>query len=233
MKKRWILLVLAPLLLMALIWNIKISRLEISGNSLYTNEEIEQLVFPTKMSRNTLFCFINTMRGKKESIPFVQDYSVSLLNPFKAEVIIYEKSIIGYVPYLGSNMYFDKDGVVVESSEKLLKRIPMVQGLSFKSVVLYKQLPVSEEKVFSYILKLTQLISTYGLEVDLIKLNTQRDTVLMIGEIEVVLGDSNHTDAKVAELHDILPNIEGMRGTLYLDSYTALDGNKMYTFKKK
>lgn len=233
MKKKWIFFILLPIFLMGLLWSIKISKLEISGNSLYTDEEIEQLVFPNKMSRNTLYCFINTMRGKKESIPFVQDYSVSLLNPFKAEIIIYEKSIIGYVPYLGSNMYFDKDGVVVESSEKLLKGIPMVQGLSFKSVVLYKQLPVSEEKVFSYILKLTQLISAYGIEVDLIKLNTQRDTVLMIGDIEVVLGDYSHTDAKIAELHDILPNIQGLQGTLYLDSYTALDGNKMYTFKKK
>ena len=32
------------------------------------------------------------------------------------EVIIYEKSVVGYVSYMSSYMYFDKDGIIVELS---------------------------------------------------------------------------------------------------------------------
>ena len=47
------------------------------------------------------------------------------------EIIIYEKSIVGYVSYMSSYMYFDKDGIVVESSSSQLDGVPWVTGLDF------------------------------------------------------------------------------------------------------
>ncbi len=35
---------------------------------------------------------------------------------------------------------------------------------------------------------------------------------------------------KVTELHDILPKLEGMAGTLYLDRYDETKGNVWYSF---
>lgn len=233
MKKRRLFIILIPIFLIALVLNLKISKVEVSGNSWYSAEEIEESIFPNELSRNTLFCMINKLRGKKKTIPFVQDYSIILNSPFEAELIVYEKSIIGYVPYLESNMYFDKDGVVVESSKKLLEGIPLIKGLQFNSAVLYKPLPVGNEKIFNYILHLTQLISVYKIDMDAIELESNGNATLIIGDIEVLLGNNKNIDEKISELHDILPEIKYMKGTLYLDSYTATDQNKMYTFKKK
>lgn len=44
---------------------------------------------------------------------------------------MYEKNIVGYVHYLGKNVYFDKDGIVVESSDQEIEGVPLIKGLTF------------------------------------------------------------------------------------------------------
>ena len=63
--------------------------------------------------------------------------------------------MIGYVEYLGTNLYFDKDGIVVESSSEILEGVPKISGLKFSEVTLYEKLPVEDDHVFQVILNLT------------------------------------------------------------------------------
>lgn len=42
--------------------------------------------------------------------------NVSILAPDTIKITVYEKALAGYVKYLDTYMYFDKDGYVVESS---------------------------------------------------------------------------------------------------------------------
>ena len=125
-KSKWFWIVLIPVLIVVILLNISIKTVVVTGNAWYTSEEIENLIFKDNISRNTINCLINNIRKKKIEIPFVQDYSITIVNPFKAEVIVYEKSIVAYVSYMSAHMYFDKDGVVVESSDKILEEVPMV-----------------------------------------------------------------------------------------------------------
>ena len=233
-KSKWFWIISIPLLLIVILLNIRIKTVVVSGNAWYTGEEIENFIFKDDMSRNTAVCLMNIINKKKVEIPFVQDYSVTITGPFKAEIIVYEKSIVAYVLYMNSRMYFDKDGVVVESSDKVLEEVPLVTGLKFGSVSLYKALPVEDKKVFTEILNLTQILSVYGVHADKIKINSSDETSLTLGEIEVVLGNSENIDGKVAELKDMLPKITGLEGTLYLDTYSVTrDKTTAYTFKKK
>ncbi len=39
------------------------------------------------------------------------------------KIRVYEKNMVGYVRYLGQDVYFDKDGIVVESSTQELEGI--------------------------------------------------------------------------------------------------------------
>lgn len=233
-KSKWFWIVLIPVLIVVILLNISIKTVVVTGNAWYTSEEIENLIFKDNISRNTINCLINNIRKKKIEIPFVQDYSITIVNPFKAEAIVYEKSIVAYVSYMSAHMYFDKDGVVVESSDKILEEVPMVTGLKFGSVSLYKPLPVEDKKIFNEILNLTQVLSIYGVQVDKIKINSSGETVLELGKIEVVLGSSDDMDGKVAELKDMLPKIADLEGTLYLDTYSMTkDRTTAYTFKQK
>lgn len=218
----------------------KIEDVTVTGNEWYTAEETEEKIFDEgRFSRNTVYQFVRQLEGKKTSIPFVEDYRIVFNSPESVEVIIYEKSIVGYVKYMGSYMYFDKDGIVVDSSSEPLEGIPEITGLKFGSIILYRKLPVEDPKIFEDILNLTQILQTYGIKCDRIDYSGLREATLYIGDIKVVLGSDSDLNGKIAELSDMLPQIkqkiaeEGIKGgTLYLDTYDENSNNEMYSFKK-
>jgi len=235
--KRTVGIILVCVLLLAAITvvSVRITDVEITGNQWYTNEQLENLLFPTAVSKNSTYCFIRGILKKKETIPFVQDYKITFVSPVKVEVIVYEKSIVGYISYMGSNMYFDKDGIIVESSAKKLEGIPLISGLKFGEIVLYKPLPVQDKKIFSAILNLTQSLSTYNIAVDMIRYDASGNATLVIQKINVLLGGSSEMNGKISELANILSQtqIKDMRGTLDLQNYDPNSSNITYSFKER
>lgn len=234
MKKHLPLIIAALVLIIFIVaFSISINKITITGNSWYTSEQIESILFPNTLSRNSLYCFIKQNVSEKESIPFIQDYQIDFKSPFEVEIIVYEKSLVGYVEYMSSYMYFDKDGIVVESANERLDGIPLITGLSFGQITLNKKLPISNPNMFPQILNLTQVLSINEIRVDKIYFNSIGEASLYIGDVEVILGDSSNMNGKIAELKDMLPSIKGLHGTLYLDSYDPDDNNMMYSFKRK
>lgn len=49
----------------------------------------------------------------------------------------------------------------------------------------------------------------------------------------MVLGGNNDLNGKISELSDIMPQIVGLSGTLYLDTYDEGNLNAMYAFKPR
>jgi hypothetical protein len=49
----------------------------------------------------------------------VEDYQLVFHGPFKVEVIVHDKSIVGYVSHMSSYMYFDRDGIIVGKLSRL------------------------------------------------------------------------------------------------------------------
>ena len=235
-KKKMAILLAALFLLLVIIagvCSIRIREITVTGNEKYTDEQVADLVFPDNTSRSTVLCYLREHFGKHEKIPFVEDYKLVIKSLNRAEIIVYEKSVVGYVSYMSSYMYFDKDGIIVESSSQKLHGIPWITGLKFGHIVLYQKLPVESERVFEEILNLTQILSIYDLSVDKIQYNTLGEATLYMGEIEVILGSNEGLNGKIAELGDMLPQLEGKSGTLYLDTYDETKTNPMYTFKPR
>ena len=234
MKKKTVTLIsilAAVCILAAFLIFMKITDVSVSGNAWYTKEEVENLIFSEKYESNSAYAFLNNLIGEKKTIPFIEDYKISFVSPTKVEVIIYEKSIVGYVNYLDNYMYFDKDGIIVDSSVEKLKNIPEITGLSFGSIVLYKPLPVADKKIFDDILNLTQLLTTYSIQADRIDYSGIREATLYIGNKKVILGSNSDMNGKISELSSMLPKLSGLKGTLYLDSYNPNSPNSAFSFK--
>ena len=87
---------------------LQINTIHVSGNRQYTAEQIEASIFDSRLSRNPVFCYLQYRFRPHKSIPFVQDYKLVFRSPSDVEVIVYEKSVVGYVSYMNSRMYFDK-----------------------------------------------------------------------------------------------------------------------------
>lgn len=213
--------------------SLNIQQVTVSGNYRYTSEELVDMIFRTKADRNTLYCYGKDKLGEHQQIPFVEDYQLVFRGPFEVEIIIHEKSVVGYVMYMSSCMYFDKDGIIVESTNKEIEGIPRIAGLEFGQIVLHKPLPVADEDIFEQILILTQVLSTHNLKVNRIQYDRKGDATLYMDDLEVVLGDKSNIDGKILRLSNMMPELEGLKGTLYLDTYDPSNSQMAYTFKKK
>lgn len=234
-KKRTGLIVTVIVILLAaiLLLSVNITEITVTGNERYSDEQMIDILFPDKASRNTALCYLRDRLRGHEQIPFVEDYKLVFTGPGKVEVIVYEKSVVGYVSYMSSYMYFDKDGIIVESANAKLAGIPWITGLKFGHIVLYQKLPVESEAIFQEILNLTQILSIYDMKVDKIQYNSLGEATLYMDEIEVILGSNESLNGKVAELNDMLPQLEGLSGTLYLDTYSEANTTAMYAFKPR
>ena len=220
------------LLIGILLFATQIKEIEVTGNQHYTEEQIIDLIFDEKWSKNSAYCYYENKFQEPKSIPFIEEYKVEFQSPSKVRVVVFEKSVVGYVSYMSSYMYFDKDGIIVESSVDQLPGIPWITGMEFGHIVLHQPLPVANQDIFDQILNLTQVLSVNGVRVDKINYHSFLEAELTIGDIIVELGNDDDLNGKVSELSDILPELTGLSGTLYLDSYDENNSNPMYTFKK-
>ena len=73
------------------------TQIEYDGNTRYEESELTTYIFGGKYNVNTLIDYFVSSRKEKATIPFVQDYEVTVNWPNKLHVTIYEKSIIGYI----------------------------------------------------------------------------------------------------------------------------------------
>ena len=151
-------LAVTAVLLLSFIGVFRITEVTVIGNEFYTREEIADLIVGEGYQRNTLYLYLRFRYQKHPEIPFIDDFEVSLDSFQSITIRVYEKNIVGYVHYLGKNVYFDKDGIVVESSDEEIEGIPMITGLYFDDLALYRNLNVEDPKVLDTILDITQLL---------------------------------------------------------------------------
>ena len=111
--------------------------------------------------------------------------------------------------------------------------VPVITGLEFGHIVLHQPLPVADQDIFGEILNLTQVLNVSGIQVDRINYSSYKEAELVMGDITVELGNSDSLDGKIAELHDIMPELSGLSGTLYLDTYDETNSSPTYRFVKK
>lgn len=223
------------LLAAALFFAVQIREIEVTGNRQYTTDQIIDQIFDGRWSKNSIYCYYENRFQEHKTIPFIEEYKIEFQSPTKVRVVVYEKSVVGYVSYMSSYMYFDKDGIIVESSDEQLPGVPWITGLEFGHIVLHKPLPVADQDIFDKILNLTQVLSINEVKVDRVDYNSFKEAELHVGEIRVELGGDENLNGKITELRDILNSAEldGLSGTLYLDNYDENNSNPMYSFIKE
>lgn len=220
----------AVVVLYNVITKYKINEITFEGTDRYTDEQLKEFVFSDLNSSNMLKLKYDLRDYEKVTIPFIETYEITLTNPDKVHVVFYEKKIVAYVLYKENYMYFDKDGIIVETSNSLLADVPMVDGLEFNSIVLYNPLPVKDEKVFNTILDLSQNLVKYDIRVDKIHFENDLSIVLYMDEVRVNLGDGTKLVEKLNELKSMEEGLRGLKGVLHMENFE--EGTNSITFKR-
>ena len=118
-----------------------VKTVQVDGNKHYSAEEIKAMVMTGYLGDNSLYLTLKYKNKGIEGVPFVETMDVMVQSNDTIRITVYEKALAGYVQYLGRYMYFDNEGVVVETSKVKTKGIPQVTGLSFDHIVLHEKLP--------------------------------------------------------------------------------------------
>jgi cell division protein FtsQ len=203
------------------------SSIEYIGGTHYAPGELNGTIFG---SDNPNILFYKLFGKKNKQITFVQKYDVDVTWPDKITVTVYEKPIVGYISYMGCNMYFDKDGTVVESSSAKYEGVPEIEGLEFKSIVLNSKLEIDNLSIFSDILDLTQAFDKYQLGIEKIYFDSSYDVTLYMDDVKVELGSMDDCTEKLFALKQMEDSLKGMKGTLYLSDF---NGNTSSVIFKK
>ena len=210
--------------------NYTITTVYVEGNIHYTNEEIMEMVMGGRYGNNSLFLSMKYSDKGIDNVPFIQTMDVSIEASDTVRITVYEKALAGYVSYLGRYVYFDKDGIVVETSEEKTAGIPQVTGLSFDHVILHEPLPVEKPEVFDEILNISQQLSKYSLSADKIYFDSNYQVTLIFGDAKVAIGDSQDIDEKIMTLQYLIPNLLGKSGTLDMREYS--EDTTTYSFEQ-
>ena len=158
---------------------------------------------------------------------------ISFEGKHKVKVDVYEKSVAGCIEYMECYVFFDKDGIVMETDKERREGVPYIKGLSVKSWELGQKLPIENKKKFDMILNITQLLEKYELEIQGIRFTADGEIVLTHDNIEIELGDGSNVAVQLMNLGSILEaeGLEGKTGTLYMKDYSQ--DNPIASFKVK
>lgn len=231
-RKGWI---LAGVLLVVLITGtilvltqFNIETIQVTGNVHYTDEEIIQMVVGDQHGKNTLFLFLKNKLQPTEDIPFVEKIDVEYISRHVITITVYEKALAGCVEFMNEYMYFDKDGIVLESSSEKMPDIPCITGIHFDTMVMHEPLPIEDKDFFHTVLTLTQLLQKYNLQIDDIRFTSNDEIILYHQNIRILLGDGSNIEEQISELGNILQSIEGKSGTLYMKDYSIEKGDVVF-----
>ena len=210
--------------------NYKVTTVHVEGNIHYTSEEIRDMVMGGRFGDNSLLLSLKYRDKGIEGVPFIETMDVSIEAKDTIRISVYEKALAGYVRYLERYVYFDKDGIVVETSQEETAGIPQVTGLAFDHVILHEPLPVEKPELFDEILNITQQLSKYSLTADKIYFDSAYEVTRNFGDARVALGENVDIDEKIMKLQYLLPNLVGKSGILDMREYS--EDTTTYSFEQ-
>ncbi len=207
-----------------------LEKVDVVGNEIYSDEQIEDWVMSSDDSWNTLYVLFRNRTQKQEEIPFVDSMDIEMVSPKEIQVNVTEKGVLGYVyiPTLGQNAYFDQDGFIVEISGDVIDGVTKISGLQVENAQLYEKLNLTDSSILKTLLSLTQLTEKYNLEPEVIYIQ-DKNLLLSYGDIQVDLGTGGQLNEKILRLVQILPQLGGETGTLHMDKWSETNADIYFT----
>lgn len=216
--------VLALLALGVLLWFwffFKVQDVEVAGSTHYSKEQIKEIVLTGPLAENSVLAPLLCSRENTGEISFIDAVEVSYINPNEVLITVKEKQSIGCVRYLDCYVYFDREGIAIESSVNRNEEILYFEGMEPNYVCLNQPLSVGSDQFLDAAVNLSQMIQAGSRHPDNIRFDEKSMLTLTYGEIQVKLGKNQYLDDKMARMEAILPQIEGQRGVLHLENITS------------
>ena len=198
----------------------------------YSKKQVENMVIDSLLDHNSVYLFLKYRYSDQEKIPFVEYIDVDWVDRKTVEIKVYDKSIIACTNFMNEYIYFDKDGLVVETSAKKQANIHYVTGLDFSEVKLNDKIKVQDDKIFDTVLSVTQQINKYNLDIKEINFDDKDNMILYTDNITILMGKKKTYDEQLAKLKSMLEKAKknNLKGIMHMENY--VEGQNRIIFNK-
>lgn len=197
--------------------------IQVTGTEYSEEQDVIDWIEEDPLTANSIYAGLKYKLGSYTLPTYLESVSVGWNAPWKLWVKVQEKEIIGCILSDNVYVYFAEDGTVLVKGSDIIDGIPVVEGLEAENIKLYEKLEIGNEKVFSYVISISEEMKQVELSPN--RLVWEDDSMnLYFDEICVQLGKLNF-DEKLIQLPPILEELEGRKGTLHLEHYNEMSSS--------
>lgn len=198
------LIILAIIFLMSI--SLEISKIEVSGNNLYSDEEI---ISASGIQTGDNLFFINRIAAGSRvvvKLPYVDAVAINRTLPNRVVIVVQESNAIGYVEASGEYWTISQSGkYLAKISSEDTADMARISGLTLKNPVVGEVLTPGkgEEGKFKYLQEIMYQIQTRGIIADISAIDVSNETNPEIGyqsRFTVKLGELDNTEYKFGKM---------------------------------
>lgn len=207
-----------------------VTSVEVVGTTYYSAEEVKTMALQGMFTDNSVLAVLLHGKIDVEDVPFIEGFNITRLNHNIICVSVREKKVVGCIPYLDNYVYFDRNGIFVESSRTRDESVPFFDGLQVDHLVLNEKLPIKGNTILTTAVTLATIFQKNQTVPDHITVDSSYQITLIYGDVTVMLGKDEYLEDKMNRVLAILPKLSGQKGILHMENVT--ENSKIITFEK-
>jgi cell division protein FtsQ len=210
--------------ILAILWFVFLVReVSVEGNTFYSESQVAESYQSHFWQKNMLTNIIMDAFGFTEDPPYVREAEISYPSFGELHIKLYEKVVLAGVKFSNHYIYFDKDGMVLKTTEQALPDIPFFESEDVTDFTLYHRLSTGREELLEQMINLSNRLTYYKIDWDKADFDTEGHATIYSGPVTVRLGRRSDYDEVVSILPDILKTARktGDKGTIDMVNYKA------------
>lgn len=221
LKKGWVVLSVV-LIFIFCVFFFRVKQVTIEGNTYYSEADMVEMFQSNIFQKNIISFFLLDKCSLTPNLEFVREYEVQYPSMNEIHIILYEKKIVAGIAYNNQYIYFDKDGVVMQSAQKPIANIPLFETKNMTTFTLYEKVQMEDEHLLEQIMNLANLFQHYKVKWDKVQFDEKNNAIITLGKIQVLLGKKDNYDEEISALSSVLENNlrkENQEGVFDLRNY--------------
>lgn len=206
--KGWMIAGAIVLLILFCVFYFRVKKVTIEGNTYYSANEMAEMFQTNILEKNILSFWLLDKCSLTPELDFIREYEVTYPSVNEIHIKLYEKSIVAGIAYSNQYIYFDKDGLVLQSSDQPVKGIPLFETKNLTTFTLYTKVQMEDEELLTRILNLANLFQHYHVSWDKVLFDAAGEAYLYTGQIKVSLGKKSNYDEEISALSSVLEKIK-------------------------
>ncbi len=201
-------IIISILLLLVLpVWNIEIIEFEIEsyGAEPYYSQRDIEIVMGITENTHILNITSNNVEQCMEKLPFIETLEVEKIFPNKLSIKVTERIPLGYLPFSGRYLLINNKAVVMAEHQQMFYKLPLIEGIQVEQFSLGKPLAILNDEHMLALELILKELEKYNIVSNITNINigNLEEIHLYIGKLDVIIGNIDDFDKKIAWLNSI------------------------------